>query len=83
MPLFHSPEEADNELQRLLLIAVPENEHGNKTISHLAHLLKIKRWSIHKWIINQKIPPGRAVQVVDLSEGRVSLADFSRFIYTL
>ena len=83
MPVFANPEDADNELQRLLLLAVPTNAHGYKSIAHLAKLLKISRWSVQKWITKQKIPPQRAVQVVDLSEGRVSLADFSRFVYTL
>ena len=83
MPVFHDPEDAPNELQKLLLRAVPVNDHGYKSILHLSKLLGISRWSVQKWIVNKKIPPGRAVQVVDLSEGRVSLADFSRFIYTL
>lgn len=83
MPVFRSPDQAPDELQRLLLIAVPPNKHGYKSIATLAKLLGISRWSINKWINSHKIPPGRAAQIVDLSEGRVSLADFSRFIYTL
>lgn len=83
MPVYSDPDDAPNELQKLLLKAVPVNEHGYKSIRHLAKLLGISRWSVQKWLGNQKIPPGRAVQIVDLSEGRVSLSDFSRFIYTL
>lgn len=83
MPVYSDPQEAPNELQKLLLTAVPVNEHGYKSIRHLATMLGISRWSVQKWITRQKIPPGRAAQVVDLAEGRVSLADFSRFIYTL
>lgn len=83
MPVYHDPEDAPNELQRLLLLAVPVNSHGFKSISHLAKLLGLSRWAVQKWIVNEKIPPNRAVQVVDLAEGRVSLADFSRFVYTL
>lgn len=83
MPVFHDPEDAPNDLQKLLLKAVPVNEHGYKSILHLSKLLKLSRWAVQKWINKQKIPPGRAAQVVDLSEGRVSLGDFSRFIYTL
>lgn len=83
MPVYADPEDAPNELQKLLLRAVPVNDHGYKSILHLSKLLGISRWSVQKWIVNKKIPPGRAVQVVDLSEGRVSLADFSRFVYTL
>ena len=83
MPVYHDPEDAPSELQRLLLLAVPVNQHGFKSISHLAKLLGLSRWAIQKWIVSEKIPPNRAVQVVDLAEGRVSLADFSRFVYTL
>ena len=83
LPVFMSPDDAPDELQRLLLLAVPVNEHGHKSIASLAKLLGISRWSVNKWINSHKIPPGRAAQIVDLSEGRVSLADFSRFIYTL
>jgi hypothetical protein len=83
MPVYADPKDAPSELQRLLLEAVPVNEHGYKSIRHLAKLLKISPWSIQKWIIREKIPPNRAVEVVDIAEGRVSLADFSRFVYTL
>lgn len=83
MPAFQNPEDAPNELQVLLLKAVPRNSHGFKSINHLAKLLKISRWAVQKWIVNKKIPPNRAVQVVDLAEGRVSLSDFSRFVYDL
>jgi hypothetical protein len=81
MPVFANPDDAPSELQRLLLTAVPVNAHGYKSILHLSKLLGVSRWSIQKWIMNEKIPPHRAVDVVDISEGRVSLADFSRFIY--
>lgn len=83
MPVFCDPEDAPNELQRLLLLAVPVNQHGYKSISQLAKSLGVTRWAVQKWIVNKKIPPNRAMQVVDLAEGRVSLADFSRFVYTL
>jgi predicted transcriptional regulator len=83
MPVFHDPEDAENELQKLLLLAVPRNKHGFKSINHLAKLLKVSRWSVQKWIVRRKLPPNRAVQIVDLAEGRVSLADFTRFVYDL
>ena len=83
MPVYKNHEDAPNELQKLLLFAVPPSPHGHKSINHLAKLMKLNRWAIQKWIINQSIPPKRAAQVVDLSEGRVSLGDFSRFVYGL
>jgi hypothetical protein len=83
MPVYVNPADAPSELQRLLLLAVPANKNGHKSILHLAFILGISRWAIQKWIVKGKSPPERAVQVVDISEGRVSLTDFSRFVYML
>jgi hypothetical protein len=68
-------------LHDLLLRACPPNRNGEKSITILANKLKLSSWSVHKWIQNGKIPPKRAVEVVDISDGRVALADFSPFIY--
>jgi hypothetical protein len=68
-------------LHDLLLKACPANEDGEKSITILADTLGISAWSIHKWVQKGKIPPGRAVEVVDISDGRVTLADFSPFVY--
>lgn len=70
-------------LHDLLLRACPANDKGEKSITVLSKCFnpEISAWSIHKWIQKGKIPPGRAVDVVDMSEGRVTLADFSPFIY--
>lgn len=68
-------------LHDLLLKACPPDKNGIKSISVLAERLEISAWSIHKWVQKGKIPPGRAVEVVDIAEGRVTLADFSPFVY--
>ena len=81
MATYASPEDAEKELHRLLLRAVPENQHGNKTISHLASLLECTRATIFNWINDDKLPAHRAKQVVELSEGRVILDDFHKFVY--
>lgn len=81
MATYASPEDAEKELHRLLLRAVPENQHGNKTISHLASLLECTRATIFNWINDDKLPAHRAKQVVELSEGRVTLDDFHKFVY--
>lgn len=83
MPVYKNPDDAPTDLQKLLLTAVPVNTHGNKSIIHLAKMLGVSRWAVQKWIGNNKITPNRAVQIVELSEGRVSLSDFSRYVYTL
>ena len=95
MPTYKSPEDVDSGLHKLLLRAVPENEHGNKTILHLAKLMGINRWSINKWVRKDRINPERVVQIVEISritgydengdpilgEPRVSRDDFDPFVY--
>jgi len=95
MPTYNSPDAVESKLHRLLLTAVPENPHGNKTILYLASLMGINRWSINKWIAKDRISPERVLQVVEISkivgfdeqgkpilgEPRVSRADFEPFVY--
>jgi hypothetical protein len=81
MPTYKKPEDADSELHMLLLRAVPENPLGNKTLNHLARTIKVTKWAIRKWINQERIPPTRVVQVVGISEGRVTSKDFDRFVY--
>lgn len=70
-------------LHDLLLKACPPNEKGEKSITILAARVGggLSTWAVYKWIKKGKIPPGRAVEVVDLADGRVTLADFSPFVY--
>jgi len=95
MPTYHSPEDQTDGLHRLLLRAVPENKHGNKTILFLAELLGLNRWSINKWVGKNRISPERVVQLVEISkiqgfddngkpilgEPRVAREDFDPFVY--
>lgn len=67
MPTYKSPDDAEDDLTRLLLEAVPENELGNKTITHLASCLGLARAAVYKWVAQQKMPPERVLQVVKLS----------------
>lgn len=96
MPTYDRPEDAESELHQLLLTAVPENDHGNKTLNNLAKVMSLSKWAIRKWINNNKIPPERAKQIVEISkiqgydedgkpivgEARVELTDFHKFVYT-
>jgi hypothetical protein len=81
MPLFHEPEDAPDKLTKLMLTAVPENERGYKTLTHLADLIGVSKWGLRKWINAQKIPPDRVVAIVRISEGRVAAEDFNEFVY--
>ncbi len=96
MPVFNNPEDSENGLQVLMLRAVPENQHGNKTMAHLAKLLHLTRWAVQKWVINERIGPQRVMQIVEISkivgygddgkpilgEPRVSREDFEEYVYT-
>ena len=81
MPAHKDVSKIENDLHRILLTAAPVNLRGERTIVHLARRLGVSRSSVWKWIETGKLPPSRAVQIVDLSEGRVTLADLSRFVY--
>lgn len=81
MPVYNTPEDAEDALTRLLLQAAPLNEHKRRTLTGLAAALKITRWSIQKWIIKQKLPPDRVVEIVRIGKGRVKREDFHPFVY--
>lgn len=89
MPTIKEPDKIDNELQRLLLRAVPVNKHGNRTLRHLSDLMDVSQWAMRKWIISQRISPGRVKQLVEIGkigepaspDGRVSRDEFERFVY--
>lgn len=81
MPVYSSPEKADDELTELLLRAAPRNERGFPTLTLLAEAMEVSRWSIQKWIINQKMSPDRVLQVCRVSDGRVTREEFDRFVY--
>lgn len=67
-------------LHKLLLEACPPVD-GVKSIEVLAKQLKVSPQALRKAIRRNSFSPRRAVKVVELSEGRVTLADFSPFIY--
>ena len=89
MPVYSDNNMPEDELHQLLLRAVPENELGNKSIAHLATLIPCRRWSVNKWIRAGKLPPDRALRVVEISHsgkpevsgGRVKIEDFHPFVY--
>jgi len=81
MPTYANPEDGQNGLHVLLLRAVPENEHGNKTLMELSRIIRVSKWGIRKWINGEKIPPERAMQIVAISEGRVTQAEFDPYVY--
>lgn len=95
MPTFNDPSEANDPLTQLMLRAVPENEHGSKTVTHLAKLMKLTRAALYKWIDQQKLPPERVMQIVEISriigcdeagkpilgKARVNREEFDEFVY--
>lgn len=81
MATYRKPEDAENGLHVLLLKAVPENKHGNKTLTELSRIMRVSRQAMRKWINMGKIPPERAQQVVAISHGRVKLEEFHPYVY--
>lgn len=92
MPIYSSPEMVEDELHQLLLRATPRNELGHKTIKHLASLMGVNRWAIQKWILRKTaLNPKRVNQLVEIGkmdleegdppDGRVTRADFEKFVY--
>lgn len=88
MPTYNHPWEAPTELHRLLLRCVPPNTRGEQTISDLAKLFPLSRWSINKWIKHQKVPAERVPRLIEIGKidstdpfGRVRIEDFHRFVY--
>lgn len=80
---YNTPDTAPTDLHRLLLKATPKNRHGRQTISHLASLLGLTTNGVYMWIRKDRIEPQRVMQIVNLSEGRVSISDFSRYVFQM
>lgn len=95
MPTFHDPDEASDPLTSILLRAVPKNEHGAHTVTHMAKLMNVTRAGLYKWVSHQKLPPERAMQIVEISriegydekkkpilgEARVRREELDQFVY--
>lgn len=81
MPRLNPDGEHPTGLHEILLRAVPANAHGRKTILHLSKLMGVSKQVVWHWIKKDFLTPERAKQVVDLSEGRVSLDELHRFVY--
>lgn len=79
----------DSPLRRLLMKACPPHPRtGQKSVKYLASLLTspekpdgLVDEAIYRWIRAGRIPPIQASRVVDVSKGRVTLTEFSPFIY--
>lgn len=81
MPFFNDPDEAPDPLTRLILIAVPADRFGRKTLTNAARKLNVSKWGLRKWINAQKIPPERALDLVEISEGRIVIEQLHPFVY--
>lgn len=51
------------------------------TIQAAADKMELHPISVHRWLRLNRIPPLQAARIVDLSNGRVTLADFYPFIF--
>lgn len=71
----------ENPLHRLLLTATPPDLSGEVTLTYLASLLGVARFTIYKWLAAGRLPAERAIDVVKHSRGMVTLDDFHPFVY--
>lgn len=67
-------------LHRLMIKACPPDpETGAKSIGVLATKIDVSRQALNKAVSKNSMTPGLAIKIVDVAEGRVTLADFSPF----
>lgn len=76
------PPSNNNALRGVLLKACPPDpDTGQRSVLILAGLMGLTTEALFKWIRLNKIPPLQAAKVVDVSKGRVTLHDFTPFIF--
>lgn len=68
-------------LHDLLLRACPRNSSGVVSIAVLAKALGMTPQGVYKIIEADKITPERAMQIVEVSRGKVKLEDFHPYVY--
>lgn len=62
--------------------AEPAEEHiAVKSTGVIAYMLKVSNTAVHHWIRRNRLPGHRARELVSLGEGRVTLADFEKFLH--
>lgn len=68
-------------LHRLLLRASPPDDDGVHSIKALAAAIGISVQSIYKMIEKEKVSAEKAVRIVGVSQGRVSIEDFHPYVF--
>ena len=68
-------------LQDLFLRACPANKDGMKSIPILARRLNRSPQSLYYCISVERITPKVVLEIIALSDGRVSLEDFHKYVY--
>lgn len=71
------------DLYRLLWDGFPQWRRPNGTLDtqQLANAMGFTREGCYKWLRSEKLPPGRAVQLIAASEGRLTEYDFVPFVF--
>lgn len=77
-----SDEERSDALQALLTKACVPDAKGKQNIEVLARRHAISFQSVYKWIKKGRIEPDRAKEIVDKSEGRVKIEEFTPFFFS-
>lgn len=59
---------------------VPDKD-GVRSITVLAHTLGMSAWGVHKWVKNNRVPPEKVKKMVENNPKKVSLSDFSPYVF--
>ncbi len=79
---FERKKKDNGALHQLLIKACPPDPvTGAKSVPLLAKKLEISKQALNGAVSRGKVRPGLAQNIVDLANGRVTLSDFSPFIF--
>lgn len=74
--------EEQTELHKLLLRLVPKERRDKpRVMFEIADMLGCTRATVYNWIKDDKLPAHRAKQIVDLSDGTITIAKLHKFVY--
>jgi hypothetical protein len=68
-------------LQDLLLKACPPDARGKKSIPAVAKSLEVSHQYVYRWIEDESIPPKFVKQLVEKSNGAVTIEDFHKYVF--
>jgi len=68
-------------LHDLLLSACPPGENGTRSIVVLAGYIQVSHQYVYRWIKDNRVPARFVRRLVELSGGKLELADFNKYVF--